>query len=162
MLKKVRKTHWNNAFCALFMELLAGLEPATYWLRISCSTNWATIALRFRTLELYHKEYPPSIQIPCLICNMQHRRILRIVLLQVFLQFLFGAFVVLTPIQSTHPGSWLRVSPNFFAKIRHYSLLISCISHFSALFFQKIQIFSIYLKILFYFNINCVILTKIN
>ena len=27
-----------------FLELLAGLEPATCWLRISCSTNWATVA----------------------------------------------------------------------------------------------------------------------
>ena len=28
----------------LFLELLAGLEPATCWLRISCSTDWATVA----------------------------------------------------------------------------------------------------------------------
>ena len=26
------------------LELLAGLEPATCWLRISCSTDWATVA----------------------------------------------------------------------------------------------------------------------
>ena len=29
----------------LFLELLAGLEPATCWLRISCSTDWATVAI---------------------------------------------------------------------------------------------------------------------
>ena len=29
------------------LELMAGLEPATCWLRISCSTNWATSALQF-------------------------------------------------------------------------------------------------------------------
>ena len=30
-----------------FLELVAGLEPATCWLRISCSTDWATLASRF-------------------------------------------------------------------------------------------------------------------
>ena len=32
------------------LELMAGFEPATYWLRISCSTSWATpaYALAFR------------------------------------------------------------------------------------------------------------------
>ena len=33
--------HKDNLF---FLELLAGLEPATCWLRISCSTDWATVA----------------------------------------------------------------------------------------------------------------------
>jgi hypothetical protein len=28
-----------------FMELVTGFEPATCWLQISCSTNWATPAL---------------------------------------------------------------------------------------------------------------------
>ena len=32
---------------AFVLELMAGLEPATCWLRISCSTNWATSALFF-------------------------------------------------------------------------------------------------------------------
>ena len=40
----------NNGY---FLELMAGLEPATYWLRISCSTNWATPAyLLFRAFYI--------------------------------------------------------------------------------------------------------------
>ena len=31
----------NNRY---FLELMVGFEPATYWLRISCSTSWATPA----------------------------------------------------------------------------------------------------------------------
>lgn len=33
-----------TASLTLRMELLTGLEPATSWLQISCSTNWATAA----------------------------------------------------------------------------------------------------------------------
>ena len=38
------------------MELLAGLEPATCWLRISCSTNWATVAEK-RQLIYYKRDF---------------------------------------------------------------------------------------------------------
>ena len=39
-----KKTPGNTQ--VFFLELPAGLEPATCWLRISCSTDWATVAYR--------------------------------------------------------------------------------------------------------------------
>ena len=39
-----------NKSLSLFVELVMGLEPATCWLQISCSTNWATPASYLRTL----------------------------------------------------------------------------------------------------------------
>ena len=47
----MRKTPDSNQNRAFFMELLAGFEPATCWLRISCSTDWATVA---HNVELYY------------------------------------------------------------------------------------------------------------
>ena len=58
----------SSVFCIffvfLFVELLIGLEPTTYWLQISCSTNWATVALSFLSSISTHiisKCYTPSI-----------------------------------------------------------------------------------------------------
>ena len=58
----------SSVFCIffvfLFLELLIGLEPTTYWLQISCSTNWATVALSFLSSISTHiisKCYTPSI-----------------------------------------------------------------------------------------------------
>ena len=53
----------SSVFCIffvfLFLELLIGLEPTTYWLQISCSTNWATVA--FISIHIISKCYTPSI-----------------------------------------------------------------------------------------------------
>ena len=49
---------------SLRLELVIGLEPTTYWLQISCSTNWATVALSFLSSISTHiisKCYTPSI-----------------------------------------------------------------------------------------------------
>ena len=51
------------------MELLAGLAPATCWLRISCSTNWATLAFLFvlrragRSFPLAGKAYHSTVSL---------------------------------------------------------------------------------------------------
>ena len=42
------------------LELMAGFEPATYWLRISCSTSWATPAWHFSRNRWYHTFRPTS------------------------------------------------------------------------------------------------------
>ena len=42
----------NSSIC---MELVMGLEPATCWLQISCSTNWATPACYFRDYNTVSK-----------------------------------------------------------------------------------------------------------
>ena len=53
----------SSVFCIffvfLFLELLIGLEPTTYWLQISCSTNWATVA--FISTHIISKCFTPSI-----------------------------------------------------------------------------------------------------
>ena len=41
--KSYKKKRKSQDF-RFFLELMAGFEPATYWLRISCSTSWATPA----------------------------------------------------------------------------------------------------------------------
>ena len=38
------KTRTNLVFMRVYVELVSGLEPLTCWLRISCSTDWATPA----------------------------------------------------------------------------------------------------------------------
>ena len=49
-------------FRHIFVELLSGIEPLTCWLRISCSTNWATVAwvsvgvkIHLQTIKLWYK-----------------------------------------------------------------------------------------------------------
>ena len=38
-LKQKKELHFCNSF--IHYEPLAGIEPATYWLQVSCSTSWA-------------------------------------------------------------------------------------------------------------------------
>ena len=39
------------------LELVIGIEPTTYWLQVSCSTNWATPALFLTKIIIYHLRY---------------------------------------------------------------------------------------------------------
>ena len=44
MVRGIGKNRVTIGITRFLVELLAGFEPATCWLRISCSTDWATVA----------------------------------------------------------------------------------------------------------------------
>ena len=127
------------------MELLAGLEPATYWLRISCSTDWATIAYTFRPLKLYHSAPPPSTPFPAFLADIHAALILLFVFLQVSLHKNFGIFDILTPDHSVFSIFFLPAPTRIFAFL-HDSRRAFCDFH------QIPHIFYHYFKLHNFFN----------
>ena len=71
----------------LFLELVAGLEPATCSLRVSCSTNWATQAHPLRTGVII-SAFPSAVNSHFSRCR--RRRIQFVFFLHNFLTFLLS------------------------------------------------------------------------
>ena len=82
--------HWKKS-CSFeqdfFLELVAGLEPATCSLRVSCSTNWATQAHPLRTGVII-SAFPSAVNSHFSRCR--RRRIQFVFFLHNFLTFLLS------------------------------------------------------------------------
>ena len=127
------------------LELMAGFEPATYWLRISCSTSWATPAWHFSRNRWYHTFCPTSTP----ICRTSFRQrtwyalytcILRSVYLHNLLQFPPDSFSWLPSLACRQ----IKKCRFFFLFFWQNRKLFSCLFH---LFQPLLSIFTLHKRI---------------